>query len=122
MTYEHRHQRLLSRAEFAMRMVRHVFAALVIVFASLIGGILGFHFISGLSVIDSILNSAMLLGGMGPVGNLGGDWGKLFASFYALYAGLVFIAVAGLLSAPVFHRLIHRFHLQATDSSSDSSS
>ena len=29
-----------------------------------------------------------------------------------LYAGLVFITVSGLLAAPVFHRILHRFHWQ----------
>jgi hypothetical protein len=64
--------------------------------------------------IDALLNSAMLLGGMGPVGDLGPTGGKLFATFFALYSGLVFLIVAGLLFMPVFHRILHRFHLDAS--------
>jgi hypothetical protein len=64
--------------------------------------------------IDALLNSAMLLGGMGPVGDLGPTSGKLFATFFALYSGLVFLIVAGLLSMTVFHLVLHRFHLDVT--------
>lgn len=79
---------------------------------SLIGGVLGFHEFGGLSWVDALLNACMLLGGMGPVGDLGGTSGKLFASGYALYAGLVFLLVAGLLVTPVFHWVLHKFHLE----------
>ena len=84
----------------------------MLVLGSLAFGTLGFHLLSGQLWIDALLNSAMLLGGMGPVGDLGSTVGKLFATFYALYAGLVFLVVAGLLSEPVFHRMLHRFHLE----------
>lgn len=73
----------------------------------------GYHFLEGLSWLDGFLNAAMLLGGMGPVAPLQTPAGKLFAGFYALYAGLLFITVAGLLAAPVAHRLLHRFHWEA---------
>jgi hypothetical protein len=57
---------------------------------------------------DAFLNSAMLLGGMGPVKVELSEPGKLFAGLYALYCGLVVIAVAGLLLAPGIHHLMHR--------------
>jgi hypothetical protein len=112
MIYERRGEPLLSRAKFLARMVRHGILAGAIVAGSLLLGVFGYHLIEGLSWIDSLLNSAMLLGGMGPTSELHSTAGKLFASFYALYAGLIFLTVAGLLFAPVFHRIIHRFHLQ----------
>jgi len=113
--YEHRRQKLLSPPEFARRLARHGVWALLLVVGSLVLGTLGFGLVSGQGWVDAFLNSAMLLGGMGPVGDLGGDAGKIFAAFYALYAGLVFLVVAALLSAPVFHRVLHRFHLDTKD-------
>jgi len=78
----------------------------------------GFHVLGGQDWIDAQLNAAMLLGGMGPVGEIHSDAGKIFASLYALYAGLFFIGVAALLVAPVAHRLLHKFHLKDSGRSS----
>jgi hypothetical protein len=88
--------------------------ALLLVTGSLVGGTLGFHSFSRQAWVDSLLNASMLLGGMGPVGDLGPTAGKLFAAGYALYSGLIFLIVAGLLVTPVFHRVLHRFHLEGT--------
>jgi hypothetical protein len=108
--YEHRSEPPLSRRRFLRRLTIHVGYGGIVVIASLVIGTIGFATLSHLSVVDSFLNASMLLGGMGPVGDLGGTWGKLFASVYALYSGLVFLILAGLLLAPVFHRVLHRFH------------
>jgi hypothetical protein len=54
----------------------------------------------------------MLMGGMGPVNELHTDGGKIFAGVYSLYCGLVFIIAVGFLVAPLFHRFLHRFHLE----------
>jgi hypothetical protein len=54
----------------------------------------------------------MILGGMGPVDPMPGDAGKIFSGCYALFSGLVFIALAGFLVAPVAHRVLHRFHYE----------
>jgi hypothetical protein len=86
--------------------------ASLLVMVSLVGGTLGFHSFSRQAWVDSLLNASMLLGGMGPVGDLGPTAGKLFAAGYALYSGLIFLIVAGLLVTPVFHRVLHRFHLE----------
>ncbi len=109
--YEHRRQKLLSRPAFLKRLARQGLSALMLVAASMGIGTVGFHLLSEQRWIDALVNSAMLLGGMGPVGDLGGTRGKLFATFFALYAGLVFLIVAGLLFLPLFHRVLHRFHL-----------
>jgi hypothetical protein len=115
--YEHKHDPLLPAAKFKRRLVHHASIAMGIVTGSLAMGVIGFHFLSDLAWIDALLNASMLLGGMGPVGDLQ-DWsvaGKIFASFYALYSGIIFLIAAGLLFAPVFHRFLHRFHLELTD-------
>jgi len=82
---------------------------------SLSVGILGYHLIAGFTWIDSILNAAMILAGMGPVGTLASDAAKLFASAYALFSGLVFIGATGILLTPIFHWVLHRFHLEERD-------
>ena len=110
--YEHRRQHPIHRQAFLKRLARHGALALLLVLSSLGLGVVGFHVLSGQQWIDALVNSAMLLGGMGPVGDLGPPAGKIFASVYALYAGLVFLIVAGLLFAPVFHRILHRFHIE----------
>ncbi len=115
--YERRHQPLLSRRAFARRVVRHTGASLGIIAASLAIGILGYRFLEHFSWIDALLNASMILGGMGPVGELKTTAGKLFASFYALYSGLIVLVAAGVIFAPILHRFMHRFHLQAEDES-----
>lgn len=108
--YEHRTDPVLSHRRFVRRLRIHIGYGGLVVIASLVVGTFGFVALSHESVVDAFLNSSMLLGGMGPVGDLGGTPGKLFASLYALYSGLVFLILAGLLLAPVFHRVLHRFH------------
>jgi hypothetical protein len=111
--YEHRRQPLLSRAAFIRRYLLHVGAAFGVVIASLILGVLGYHFLEGLPWIDSLLNASMILGGMGPVDRLHTNTGKLFASAYALFSGMIFLVIMGVLVAPIFHRFLHHFHLEA---------
>jgi hypothetical protein len=93
-------------------MWRHFLVALAVVVGSLLIGMVGYHRLAGFSWIDSFLNAAMLLGGMGPVGDIATNSGKVFAGFYALYAGLVLIVSAGLLLTPALHRVMHRLHLE----------
>jgi sterol desaturase/sphingolipid hydroxylase (fatty acid hydroxylase superfamily) len=109
--YEYRRQRLLSRRTFVKRLARHGVWALLLVVGSLSFGTVGFHLLSLQPWLDALLNAATLLGGMGPVGDLGPTFGKIFAALYTLYTGLVFLIVAGLLFTTVFHRMLHRFHL-----------
>jgi hypothetical protein len=114
--FEHKWAPLLPRPAFARRMAAHAAFALAFVAGSLLVGVEGYHRIEGLSYIDSLLNASMLLGGMGPVGELHTVGGKLFASAYALFAGIGFLVIAGVLFAPVIHRFLHKFHLElATD-------
>ncbi len=111
--YESRQSPPLGRRRFIRRMLAHLLAALVLFALSLALGMWGYAHFEGLAWRDSFLNSAMLLGGMGPVNDPHTDAGKLFAGAYALFAGLVFIVTAGLLLAPSLHRLLHTFHWDA---------
>jgi hypothetical protein len=86
---------------------------------SLLIGVMGFHWLAGQSGLDALLNAAMLLGGMGPVGAIQGTAGKLFGAVYAMYAGLVFIGASAVAFAPVLHRLIHKLHLEESEGASD---
>ena len=110
--FEHRRQPLASRRVFMQRMVRYLAVSFAIVLVSLAIGVLGYHLTEGLSWIDSLLNASMILGGMGPVDPIHTVAGKLFASFYALFAGMVLLVAVGVLIAPAFHRFLHRFHLE----------
>ena len=110
--FEHKRQPLISRAAFRNRFLSYMGIALGVVLASLAVGMIGYHTLEGLTWIDSLVNASMLLGGMGPVDQLLTNGGKIFASFYALYSGIVFLVAAGLVVAPVFHRFLHQFHLE----------
>ena len=105
----------MPRRLFILRMLRHLAGAVGLVVGALAIGIFGYHYIAGFSWVDSLLNAAMILGGMGPVNPLTNTASKLFASFYALFAGIIFLVIAGVLFAPIFHRFLHRFHLSLDD-------
>ncbi|HTE05884.1 MAG TPA: hypothetical protein VK824_06790 [Planctomycetota bacterium] len=109
--YEHSHQTPLTPRQFAWRFTRHVAASQAVVAVSLGAGMLGYEHFEGLAWRDAFLNAAMLLGGMGPVDAPHSPNGKLFAGFYALYAGLVFLIVTGILLAPLVHRIMHHMHV-----------
>ena len=105
-------RQLASRRIFLMRLATNGAFAGALVVVSLAVGMLGYHGLAGLAWIDAFQNAAMILSGMGPVDTLTTSGAKLFAGLYALYSGLALIAAAGLLLAPLLHRLIHRFHLR----------
>jgi hypothetical protein len=108
--YEHRTHKPIQFRQFALRILLHSGMALTLLLISLLFGIAGYEHFEQLPWRDAFLNAAMLLGGMGPVDAPKTDAGKLFAGLYALYAGLVFLIGAGLIVAPLFHRLLHKFH------------
>lgn len=108
--FEHKNQKLISKNRFYHRMLTSIGWAALVVALSLFIGVAGYHGFEHLPWVDALLNASMILGGMGPVDTLKTVEGKLFASFYALYSGLVLIGLMGLLLAPVFHRILHSFH------------
>src|SRR5207247_6128923 len=89
--YEHRSELLLTRAQFFRRMFKHALAVGGVLAVSLGLGVLGYHGFEGLPWLDALLNASMILGGMGPVDPLKSTGGKLFASFYALFSGIIFL-------------------------------
>jgi hypothetical protein len=58
--------------------------ATILVAASVLIGLVGYHWIAGFTWVDSFLNACMLLGGMGPVGELNGTGAKILAGIFAL--------------------------------------
>jgi hypothetical protein len=116
--FEHRRQPLLTTEEFLRRVLQHFGLAAIILACSLAIGIVGYRVLERMPWVDATLNAAMILGGMGPVGELHSTAGKLFAAAYALYSGVVFLVVVGVLFAPTVHRALHRFHLEQADEDS----
>jgi hypothetical protein len=108
--YEHRTAPVIPWPAFVRRMLRHGGYVLEVMAFSIVLGIVGFHFLAQEAWLDAFLNAAMLLGGMGPVGEIRSTAGKLFGGFFALYAGLFFITSFAILAAPVLHRFLHKFH------------
>lgn len=108
--YEHREEKPISNRHFVLRMLRSAAAALAVTAGALLIGIAGYHWLGGLAWTDSFLNAAMILGGMGPVDPMTSGTAKVFAGCYALFSGLVFIALAGFFIAPIAHRVLHHFH------------
>ncbi|MBA3867520.1 MAG: hypothetical protein H0X30_00040 [Anaerolineae bacterium] len=109
--FEHRRQPIAPLYVFLRRFGRFALAALVLLLVVWGIGIVGYRVTEGLSWIDACLNAAMLLGGMGEVNPLHTNAGKLFASFYALFSGIVFLVTVGTLLLPILHRILHHFHL-----------
>jgi hypothetical protein len=113
--YEHHRNPLLSPAEFIVRMIKSIAGAFCLVAASLLIGMLGYHGFEGLAWIDAFLNASMILSGMGPVNPVVTVGGKIFAGCYALFSGLALISVLAMVAAPLFHRFLHKFHLERGD-------
>ncbi len=112
MPYEHKTQPVLSRRQFALRLLTHGAAAFSLLLLSLGAGLLGYHYLAGLDWIDSFLNASMILAGMGPVDPLNSDSAKIFASVYAIFSGTIFLVGAGIIMTPVAHRIIHILQLE----------
>ncbi len=114
MMFEHHHEKLLPRRLFLKRLAKYALISLSLVLVSLVIGMLGYHGFEGYSWVDSFLNAAMLMGGMGPVGTLHTDAGKMFAGIFALYCGLIELIAIAIFAAPIIHRFLHHFHLEGT--------
>ncbi len=113
--FERRHDQLAPIPVFVKRLIASLAIALALIAFALTIGITGYHLLGGFGWIDSLLEASMILGGMGPVAQLSGDGVKIFASMYALFSGLIFIAVMGVVLSPVAHRILHKFHVDEKD-------
>jgi hypothetical protein len=111
LNFERRHEKLAPLPVFFKRVVGALGIGVGLAALALAFGILGYHFIAGYEWIDSLLEASMILGGMGPIKELPNDAAKVFASLYALFSGLVFIAVMGVVLSPLVHRILHKFHV-----------
>lgn len=110
MAYERVTDPLAPTHVFIGRIIGHALVAGAFIAASLAGGMWGYMTLEGRSCIDAFVSAAMILSGMGPLGDLETYNGKLFAGLYALYSGLFVIVAAGIILAPVAHRILHGLH------------
>ncbi len=115
--YEHRSNPLLPRPLFYRRFARNVAIGLTLVVGALLIGMIGYHLLENMNWVDSFANASMILSGMGPLGELKTTAGKIFAGCYALFSGVAFLTSFGVMFAPVFHRFLHKFHLEASAAS-----
>lgn len=113
--FERREEKLAPFSVFIRRMIRSLMISGILIVFVLLLGISGYHWIAGFGIVDSVLEASMILAGMGPVNSLTTNGAKLFASAYALFSGLVFIAVLGIVLAPITHRMLHKFHIDEND-------
>ena len=115
MKFEKKSQPLAERVHFILRLFLYGLISGMMIAVSLGIGVLGYRWFGGLDWIDALLNASMILTGMGPVNAMTTTSGKLFASFYALFSGVVFLSATAVILTPVFHRVMHRFHLAEED-------
>lgn len=111
--YERRNQNLIPRRHFARRLAYVVGLWCAIAAAGLLLGMAGYMLTEGMSATDAYVNASMILSGMGPVTELKTTAGKLFAGTYAIFSGLFLIIGGGFILAPIFHRVLHRFHMES---------
>lgn len=110
--FEKKHEKLAPLSVFVRRMANSIAMAGLLILAALSIGVSGYHWIAGFSWVDSLLEASMILGGMGPVNQLPTTAAKIFASAYALFSGLIFIGMMGIVLMPVAHRLLHKFNIE----------
>ena len=113
--FERKHESIAPVPVFIKRVVLSFGLALLLILTALFIGIAGYHWAAGMGWTDALLNASMILGGMGPVDRLTTTGAKVFASAYALFSGLVFIAVMGVIFSPLLHRMLHKFHIDDRD-------
>lgn len=117
--FERKHEPLISKRHFRRRLTACLGAAAVVATVALGMGTLGYHHFAGFGWVDSLLNAAMILTGMGPVGTLTTTPAKLFATAYALFSGLVVLTIIVTVMTPLVHRLLHHFHLEDAEPKED---
>ena len=112
--FEHRRQKVIPVRRFALRLGRAMLLYIAIAVVGLAIGMAGYAWTEGMSGVDAFVNAAMILSGMGPVDQLRTDAGKVFAGLYAIFSGLFVVIATGFVLAPIFHRVLHRFHVETS--------
>jgi len=112
MPLEKIHQPIAPRRQFLYRLLKGSTIGVIFIVVALFIGMAGYHYFEHMSWVDAFVNAAMILSGMGPLTPLQTDAGKIFAGFYALFSGLLFIVVMGIIFAPVVHRFFHKMHVE----------
>lgn len=115
LSFESRRQPVASRSAFAGRLTRNALYSAGLVSLSLFVGTSGYIYFENMRTVDAFANASMILASMGPLTPLMTDGGKVFASFYAIFSGFLLIGISTLMLAPVFHRILHRFHVDEHD-------
>lgn len=109
---EHKTQTVISQHKFALRLFKYSLFAFILIIASIVFGVLGYHYIGELSWIDSFQMSCMILTGMGPTSEMHSNSAKAFSSFYAIYSGVSFLTVSAIVFSPIIHRVLHILHVE----------
>jgi hypothetical protein len=117
--FEKRHHKVAPRLVFAERLARAVGLALLLILPSLVVGMAGYMYFESMDLTDAFLNAAMILSSMGPATAVKTEGGKIFAGFYALYSGLIIVIATGFVLAPIFHRVLHKFHVETARGDDD---
>jgi hypothetical protein len=110
--FEQKHEPVVSRRRFATRMAKALALWCALTALGLAIGIAGYAAFEGMSLVDAYVNAAMILSGMGPLTPLHTTSGKIFAGSYAIFSGLVIVIATSFVLAPIFHRVLHRFHVE----------
>jgi hypothetical protein len=110
--FERPHQPVVSRRKFLVRMSVAIGLWVILTLGGLVIGIAGYAYFESMSLVDAFVNAAMILSGMGPLGELKTTGGKIFAGIYAMFSGLIIIIATGFVLAPIFHRVLHCFHVE----------
>jgi len=112
--FERPHHPVISRPRFVLRMLVAVGLWTILTAVGLAIGIAGYAYFEGMSLVDAYVNAAMILSGMGPLGELKTTSGKVFAGSYAIFSGLIIVIASGVVLAPIFHRVLHSFHVETS--------
>ncbi len=122
MNFEHKNEPLASDAKYRQRLLKYFFISLILLLFSLVIGTLGYWYFGQENIktdkpswVDAFLCASMILTGMGPIGSVETDAGKIFSALYAIYSGVTFLSVMGIFFAPIIHRFLHVLHVDEAD-------
>lgn len=122
MNFEHKNEPLASDAKYRQRLLKYFCISLILLLFSLIIGTVGYWYFGQENVktdkpswIDAFLCASMILTGMGPIGSIESDGGKIFSALYAIYSGVTFLSVMAIFFAPILHRFLHLLHIDEDD-------